>query len=173
MQQQYMLQQQEWMRQQQEAQQAQLMAAQQEEWNRQQQMLLLQQQQQQQQYAAQQQPLFPQQTSFASNNPFAANFGSPAQSQSPPISVQNSTASALDSFNLPSTFAQHTPSPATSALQSPNSVSPAPAMQRPTRSDGEHAHLANLLANREDGLDTFGNIGQLRYVHTHRLSEKA
>lgn len=159
MQQQYMLQQQEWMRQQQEAQQAQLLAAQQEEWNRQQQMLLLQQQQQlAAQQQQQQQPLYPQQTSFGSNNPFAAS------TQSPSISVQNSTASTLDSFSLPSTFAQHTPSPAMSAAQSPSSVSPAPGMQRPARSDGEHSHLASLLANRDDGQDTFGNTGLLRYV---------
>ncbi|KAL5512446.1 hypothetical protein ACEPAG_3438 [Sanghuangporus baumii] len=166
MQAQYMLQQQEWMRQQQEAQQAALLQAQQqaqqEDWNRQQQLLLLQQQQQQQQqFQAPQQPLLTQPTGFGSNNPFAPSFG-----QSPPP-VPSSNGSGLDSFSLPSTFA-HSPAPSTSPpAQSPSSVSPAPSSgQRPTRSDGEHAHLANLLANREDGLDTFGNIGQLRYGHT-------
>ena len=34
------------------------------------------------------------------------------------------------------------------------------------RSDAEHAHLANLFANRDDGQDTFGNVGMLRYGQT-------
>ena len=33
-----------------------------------------------------------------------------------------------------------------------------------TRADDEHSKLASLLANREDGIDTFGNWGNLRYV---------
>ena len=33
-----------------------------------------------------------------------------------------------------------------------------------TRPDDEHSKLANLLANREDGIDTFGNWGNLRCV---------
>ncbi|EJD00537.1 ENTH-domain-containing protein [Fomitiporia mediterranea MF3/22] len=172
MQTQYMLQQQEWMRQQQEAQQAQLLQAQQqaqqEEWNRQQQMLLLQQQQQaqqqqyQQQQLAPQQPLFPQQTGFGSNNPFA-----PATQSPPPLPQMSNNASGIDSFSLPSTFA-NSPRPSTSPpAQSTSSISPAPSpASRPARNDGEHAHLANLLANREDGQDTFGNVGQLRYGHS-------
>jgi hypothetical protein len=36
-----------------------------------------------------------------------------------------------------------------------------PILQR-KKSDGRHAHLAGLLANREDGQDTFGNMGLLR-----------
>lgn len=164
-----MQQQQEWMRQQQEAQQAQLMQAQQQaqqdEWNRQQQMLMLQQQQQQQQYQQQQQlapqqPLFPQATGFGSNNPFApSTFGQ----SPPPMPSAPSSSSGVD-FSLPSTYA-NSPAPSSSRMQSPSSVSPAPspASARPARDDGEHAHLANLLANREDGQDTFGNIGALRY----------
>ncbi|KAI5121733.1 hypothetical protein M0805_009025 [Coniferiporia weirii] len=163
MQAQYMQQQQEWMHQQQEAQQAQLLQAQQEEWNRQQQLLQFQQQQQQQQQQlAAQQPLYAQPTGFGSNNPFAiSSFGQ----SPPPVASTSSNTSGIDSFSLPSTFA-HSPSP---SAQSPVSVSPAPppAMARPVRSDGEHAHLASILANRgDDGVDTFGNIGQLRYGHT-------
>ena len=167
---QYMQQQQEWLRQQQEAQQAQLLAqqqqAQQEEWNRQQQQLLYQQQlAQQQQFTPQPQALAPQPTGFGSNNPFAPT---PSFSQSPPpVPSLPSTSSGIDNFSLPSTYA-HSPAPQTSST-SASSVSPAPPSapspaSRPTRSDGEHAHLANLLANREDGLDTFGNIGNLRCV---------
>jgi epsin len=34
-----------------------------------------------------------------------------------------------------------------------------------TRADQEHAHLASLFAARDgDGIDTFGNIGALRYT---------
>ena len=34
-----------------------------------------------------------------------------------------------------------------------------------TRADQEHAHLANLFAARDgDGVDTFGNVGALRYA---------
>jgi epsin len=35
-----------------------------------------------------------------------------------------------------------------------------------TRADQEHSHLANLFANRDDGQDTFGNLGALRYGQT-------
>lgn len=169
-----MQQQQEWLRQQQEAQQAQLLAqqqqAQQEEWNRQQQQLLYQQQlaqaQQQQQQFAPLQPIAPQATGFGSNNPFAPSPSTFGQSPPPvPSLPSTSGSSGLDSFSLPSTFAS---SPALRPTSTPaSSVSPAPSAPSPAavpqRSDGEHAHLANLLANREDGLDTFGNIGQLRY----------
>lgn len=166
MQAQYMQQQQEWMRQQQEAQ---MLQAQQEEWNRQQ-MLLLQQQQQQQQFQQQQaaavaaQPLFPQPTGFGSNNPFAQTvFG---QTQSPhPLPSSSNANSGIESFSLPSTFA-NSPGPSSLSAQSPTSLSPSPAMSRPTKSDGEHSHLANLLASRE-GQDTFGNVGQLRFGHTN------
>jgi len=33
--------------------------------------------------------------------------------------------------------------------------------------DGQNAHLAQLIANREDGSDTFGNVGQTRLGHSH------
>jgi epsin len=37
---------------------------------------------------------------------------------------------------------------------------------------GEHeAHLAQLFANRDDGQDTFGNIGALRYVLLFEVDE--
>jgi len=31
--------------------------------------------------------------------------------------------------------------------------------------DGQNAHLAQLIGNREDGSDTFGNVGQTRLGH--------
>ncbi|ETW76487.1 equilibrative nucleoside transporter protein [Heterobasidion irregulare TC 32-1] len=172
MQAEYLRQQQEWMRQQQELQaaqaQAQMQQAQQEEWMRQQQLLQMQQQQQQQQqYLAAQQQLIPQQTSFGSNNPFASF------SNAPPLPSQPSPAppaSSLSNFSLPSTYETHSPHTNLSSSLSPapiSSASSSPGPSRPTRADQEHAHLANLFAApRDDGLDTFGNIGQLRYGGT-------
>ncbi|KAL8283226.1 hypothetical protein RQP46_006004 [Phenoliferia psychrophenolica] len=127
-----MLQQQQYAQQQQQAQ---------EEYVRQQQyqQYLLSQQQQQQ-------PLVPQPTAFGSNNPFAAFAPAPTSSPPPPLPQSNS----FSNF-------QPTPAPA------PAPIAPTPTAQRPQRDDGKHAHLANLLAGgREDGLDTFGNIGNMR-----------
>ena len=132
---------------------------------RQQQLLQMQQQQQQQQYLAAQQQLVPQQTSFGSNNPFASF------SNAPPLPSQPSPvppASSLSTFSLPSTYETHSPHTNLSSSLSPapiSSASSSPGPSRPTRADQEHAHLANLFAApRDDGLDTFGNIGQLRCV---------
>lgn len=108
------------------------------------------QQQQYQQYMQQQaqmQPaIAPQATGFGSNNPFAAFSAPPAASPPPPLPTSNS----FSNF-------QSTPAPVAAA------PAPSPQAQRPPRDDGKHAHLANLLAGgREDGLDTFGNIGNMR-----------
>lgn len=82
------------------------------------------------------------------------------------------------SFNLHGTYANSsapsygsTPSPAptSSSSQSKSEVSAYPsggAGRGTTRTDEEHAHLANLFANRDDGQDTFGNVGALRYGQT-------
>jgi len=181
MQAEYMRQQQEWMQQQQQQQlqaqqqaqqqqqqqqlqaqqQAQLQQQQQEEWMRQQQFMALQQQQQQQQLLAQP-------TGFGSNNPFAP-------SSSPNLSLSTSSLphfnqsltsspapqSSGPAFNLQGTYANGGPSSPPPPSQS------APPRQGTinikTRADDQHAHLAGLFANREDGVDTFGNFGQLRY----------
>ncbi|KAI0338127.1 ENTH-domain-containing protein [Trametopsis cervina] len=169
----YMRQQQEWQQQQQLQQQQELFAQQQaqqqqEEWFRQQQLLQLQQQQQQQQQ------LVPQPTGFGSNNPFAA-FGSGPSNPSngflspSPQPPQPSTSPV--SFNLQGTYgSSNGPSHSSSNLPTQSSFSPPPqpqsappAQRGPTRADQEHAHLASLFANRDDGVDTFGNYGQLRY----------
>ena len=93
-------------------------------------------QQQMQQQQQQPQPLIPQQTSIGSNNPFAA-FSKPASP--PPMPVAQPPPLAQRPASTPAT--------------------------RPPRDDGKHAHLANLLGNRDDGMDTFGNTGALRYGH--------
>ncbi|VDB91941.1 unnamed protein product [Peniophora sp. CBMAI 1063] len=170
----YLRQQQEWLAQQQQQQQLQ---AQQEEWLRQQQLLQLQQQQQQQQYLQQQQllaqqQLVPQQTSFGTNNPFAAQQSpSPFQPSSPAPPQQNGI-----NFNLPSTYDQHSQPqtnlstsfspPPQQQQQSP--APPSPASRGPTRADQANPQLANLFAGvgSGDGVDTFGNVGQLRYGGT-------
>lgn len=184
----YMRQQQEWQMQQQlQAQQLQQQQQQQqqEEWMRQQQMLQLQQQQQQQQFLMpQQQPLMPQATGFgyviegirhnrgssnpcgSSNNPFAPSLAVSTSLQQHSSSPGPQTASPV-SFNLQGTYSNGP----TSISPPPLSQSAPPSAQRQntmpavkTRADDEHSRLANLLANREDGIDTFGNWGNLRCV---------
>ncbi|KAI0247523.1 hypothetical protein BJV78DRAFT_908543 [Lactifluus subvellereus] len=175
-------QQQEWVMQQQQQQQQQLqLQAQQEEWMRQQlaqqqaaqqQALLSQQQQQQQQQeflvaqAQQQARLVPQATAFGSNNPFAAAASPASSAASPQPPVQS-----LSNFSLPSTYESHEPPPRrdyTPESQSAPAPSPQSTPKRgQTRADQEHAHLANLFAARDgDGVDTFGNVGSLRFGQT-------
>lgn len=171
MQAEYLRQQQEWLHQQQEAQaQAQQLAQQaaQEEWFRQQQQQQLQAQQQQQQ----QQALFSQPTGFGSNNPFA-----PASSPIPVSSGTPVNGTSGPSFNLQGTYSNsnapsYNSSPVPSQLSSPSpgvSTSTGAGMGRggPSWADQEHSHLASLFANRDDGQDTFGNVGALRYGQTH------
>jgi epsin len=109
----------------------------------------MQQMQSQQAYAPQ--PLVPQPTSFGSNNPFASF----AASSPPPMPSQPTQPLIDTSFNssFNSSFKPSSPAP-------PPSASPANA--RPQRDDGQHAKLAALLGNREDGIDTFGNVGSMR-----------
>ncbi|KAF8674499.1 ENTH protein [Rhizoctonia solani] len=147
-----------WMQQQQQQQQQQqLLQAQQEEWNRQQ--LMLQQQQQQQQFLMQQQmqsPLMAQPTGYGSNNPFAMMGG--GAPQSPPVQAPAPSMSPFPSGPSPIVAQQSSPSPLTQGNTIANS-------RRTPANDGANSHLANLIANREDGMDTFGNIGQLRFGH--------
>jgi epsin len=167
MQQQWMQQQADWMRQQQELQQqqqAQLQQQQQEEWLR----------QQQQQQFLMQQPLQVQPTGFASNNPFAPSTTPSAFSQNGHLSPSPSafsppSGSPFPNFNLPGTF-ENRASTASPARASPTVPGASPVgggrgatpVKGPTRADQEHSHLASLIGNAEDGVDTFGNVGQLR-----------
>lgn len=146
---------------------------------RQQQLLQL----QQQQLQVPQQPMVPQPTGFgyvasyhfrgplsnlprpSSNNPFAPPMSNPGFGQSPSPGAPSPV-----SFNLQGTYANGTApslsiSPPPSSHSAPPSANPSGPKRVATRADQEHAHLANLFANRDDdGIDTFGNIGQLRYV---------
>ncbi|RPD56853.1 ENTH-domain-containing protein [Lentinus tigrinus ALCF2SS1-7] len=164
MQAEYMRQQQEWQMQQLQAQQLQ-QQQQQEEWMRQQQLLQLQQQQQQQQFLMpQQQPLVPQATGFGSNNPFAPSLAMSTPSLPTQLSSPGQTTSPV-SFNLQGTYGQgpsSTSPPPVSHSAPPEAVRAQSVPPVKTRVDDQHSHLANLLANREDGIDTFGNWGNLR-----------
>lgn len=133
----------EWARQQAEQQQL----AAQNEWAMQQQAqqnAWLQQQQQQQQ-------LFAQPTGFGSNNPFALGQGT---SSPPPMPTLPSISSPAPSANNQQQYQQPSPSPTPSSSQVP---------QVKARQD-ENSALAALFANRDGGVDTFGNFGNLRSV---------
>jgi len=151
-------------------QQAQLqLAQQQEEWLRQQQQQQHLQQQQQQQMFLQPQanPLAAQPTGFGSNNPFAPT--QPVSSPSPtPFTPPQQN--PMPGFNLPGTFENRrngvSPSPGPSPASQATNLPKTNPQNGPTRADKEHAHLANLIANADDGVDTFGNYGQLRYGAT-------
>ncbi|KAG8902820.1 hypothetical protein FRB99_004087 [Tulasnella sp. 403] len=149
---------------------------QQEEWLRQQQMQQLLHQQQQQQQAQlmfQQQPqqqgsLFAQPTGYGSNNPFALAAGT-AQltSPGPSFSPSPSTFGALSPpAQQPQTQPQFTSSPSPQPPPSPTSANTLANARRPhVAEDPKHAQLNALFANREDGIDSFGNFGNLRYGH--------
>ena len=106
-----------------------------------------------------------------SNNPFAppSNIPPVPSLSNPSSPSQNS----LPSFNLPGTYANSDTNSITNTTSSfspiPSSTSsPASGSQRlPTKADQTHSQLASLFANRDDGQDTFGNIGLLRCVNFH------
>jgi hypothetical protein len=109
----------------------------------------------------------------SSNNPFAPSVPtSPSQPTFP--SQPPSNRHEPVQFNLQGSFANNESKPSTSdhsvsptPSSDTNSPAPAPPPQfRPPKiADNEHAKLASLFANRDDGQDTFGNVGALRCVH--------
>ncbi|WVO13472.1 hypothetical protein L204_101089 [Cryptococcus depauperatus] len=147
---------------------------QQEEYMRQQ-MALQEQQRQQQEWMQQQQYLQQQNTSllaqptgYGSNNPFAPSNGQ--QSQQPQQTFAPQPQQDQSSFLAVPTVNQQSSSPQPQfQAEQPISLEPQ-ATTRPAAlppqlktNDAQHGQLASLLARgREDGLDTFGNIGNLR-----------
>ncbi|KAG8951492.1 hypothetical protein FRC04_006024 [Tulasnella sp. 424] len=149
----------------------------------QQQQALLQQQQQQQQQQAQwaafqqqqqaqqqaslfaQPSLQAQPTGYGSNNPFAlaagtAQIGSPQ----PPMPSYGSQSLSPAFGASPQQSQQHQQSPSPQPSPSPTMANTLANARRPNAITGEaHSRLDNLFANRDDGQDTFGNIGNLRY----------
>ncbi|KAG6337184.1 hypothetical protein ID866_1898, partial [Astraeus odoratus] len=112
-----------------------------------------------------------------SNNPFA-----PSTSPTPVSPASGTPANGSSSgpvFNLQGTFTNSsapsyasTPSPVPTSSSTPSRIDGSAGSagsgpsRGPTWADQEHAHLASLFANRDDGLDTFGNVGVLRYGQT-------
>ncbi|KAK0200965.1 epsin domain-containing protein [Desarmillaria ectypa] len=148
--------------------------AQNDEWLRQQ-LLLQQQQQQQSMFMQQQQSIMAQPTGLGSNNPFAPSpsnsqpGSSPSPHPTPQFNLQGTYANNNQNVDL-SSFNHH------SNFSSP-SPGPSPVNSNPTRSviktrQDENEHLANLFANRDDGQDTFGNVGALRYGQTRVASDQ-
>ncbi|KAG0264375.1 hypothetical protein BG011_006981 [Mortierella polycephala] len=64
-------------------------------------------------------------------------------------------------------FLQNAMTPAAPANTQPQTQ---PAAKAPNTHDEKYAHLATALSNREDGMDTFGNLGQLRVPSHHSLA---
>ncbi|GAA5972204.1 hypothetical protein JCM11641_002357 [Rhodosporidiobolus odoratus] len=121
-----------------------------EEHMRQQQMLYAQQLAQQPQ-----QPIQPQATGFGANNPFAA-FASPPPSSSPAPPVPQTSYQPPPPQPEPAAAAS---SPAPQTALAPQRTGP----RFKAAGDAKHSELAQMLAGgREDGLDTFGNIGASR-----------
>ena len=76
---------------------------------------------------------------YASNNPFAQSGAAPA----PPAASR--------------------PSPPPGASRPASTAPPAYSAPPAAESDPTKAHLAGLYANRGDGVDSFGNVGSLRF----------
>ncbi|KAH7043479.1 hypothetical protein BKA57DRAFT_469917 [Linnemannia elongata] len=150
-----------------------------------QQQMMQQQMQQQQQMAflntmnnPYQQQLMPQMTgapNLGSNNPFSAFAQKPAMTGQPTgLNGSNGFVSNNNSNGLNNGFNSNNnsnnPLGELSFLQ--NSMTGAPATSQPASTkaanpnDEKYAHLAMALSNRDDGMDTFGNTGQLR-IPTH------
>ncbi|KAI8971873.1 hypothetical protein BDF20DRAFT_915625 [Mycotypha africana] len=90
------------------------------------------------------------------------NFGGGMMNRPPQPQPTQST--PLFNSNTPN-FGINSSSGSMSATASPlfsNSTSAAPQQQQPKPQDTKYAKLNALLANNEDGLDTFGNQGNLR-----------
>ncbi|EIW63759.1 ENTH-domain-containing protein [Trametes versicolor FP-101664 SS1] len=122
-------------------------------------------------------PLVPQTTSLGSNNPFIAPPSppiSPASSTFLPQRAASASLASPVSFNLPGTYDDR-PRPARDTASAPPRgpgalLQPFSTGTEPPRKLGggrEHARLASLFASYTgDGVDTFGNTGQLRFMAT-------
>ncbi|CAG7850881.1 Epsin-1 [Serendipita indica DSM 11827] len=130
--------------------------------------------QQQQQQAAMQnawiqqqataQPLIAQPTGFGSRNPFALGPG-PGASPAPPVPTLSPPPQTQPNFTSLNGHAGLSQSQAPAPSPSPSSSSQ-PGLNVRTRQD-ENPALAALFANRDGGIDTFGNYGNLRFGNTN------
>jgi epsin len=104
-----------------------------------------------------------------SNNPFAPpqSSGTPSSFNPSPQPIQKQQ----PQFNLQGTYDTHSTSNLSSLATSVTPVSqlrqsprPAADVQGRKEATQHEQRLADLFANRDDGQDTFGNIGALRFV---------
>ncbi|KAI1205021.1 ENTH-domain-containing protein [Annulohypoxylon truncatum] len=96
-----------------------------------------------------------------SNNPFATGFGRPQTAKAPPMPTLGSLSSLPEQKSL-QTF---TPSP-----QPQSQLQPQPSFnqpQQPQKQLSEHEQRLNALLASGDGMDTFGNTGELRIPAQH------
>ncbi|SPO27586.1 related to ENT2 - clathrin binding protein, required for endocytosis [Ustilago trichophora] len=102
----------------------------------------------------QQQPLQPQQTSFGSNNPWLQS----GQQQQPQQQQQQHNVPVGDLFSSEPTPPSVQPAPQPAPQQSPQQNRP---IRAKVNDDGKYNELNRLLA-LGDGVDTFGNTGDMR-----------
>ncbi|KAF9923569.1 hypothetical protein FBU30_006398 [Linnemannia zychae] len=143
-----------------------------------QQQMLQQQLQQQQQMAFMntmnnpyQQQLMPQMTgapNLGSNNPFSAFAQKPAMTGQLNMNGINGFNNSSNNSNGLNGTSSNNNNPLGELAFLQNSMTGIPATSQPATSkasnpnDEKYAHLAMALSNRDDGMDTFGNTGQLR-----------
>ncbi|KAG2185260.1 hypothetical protein INT44_002050 [Umbelopsis vinacea] len=105
------------------------------------------------------------------NNPFGANAGSTSQSSfmsSPSLQTSSSFGQSLQPQQTGfQAYGSHSPQPSHFSVenQSNNAVTPTSSKSTPTGSrpnDAKFSKLNSLLATGGDGLDTFGNTGNMR-----------
>ena len=124
-------------------------------------------QQQQQEEYMRQSSLLPQHTAYGSNNPFAPKPTMPQQTGSlfdsnPQPQIQQQPTGMFGNSFTPQDNNNNAFTPQSNQTLTPTPAAPKP-FAAPKKDDGEHAGLANLIGRgREDGLDTFGNVGNLR-----------
>ncbi|KAI0888204.1 ENTH-domain-containing protein [Annulohypoxylon maeteangense] len=94
-----------------------------------------------------------------SNNPFATGFGRPQTAKAPPMPTLSSLSSLPEQKSLQS----FTPSPQPQLQPQPSFNQP----QQPQKQLSEHEQRLNALLASGDGMDTFGNTGDLRIPAQH------
>ncbi|KAI0966172.1 hypothetical protein F4678DRAFT_302726 [Xylaria arbuscula] len=107
-----------------------------------------------------QSPIQPMQT--GSNNPFASTFARPSTAIAPSMPTLNT----LQSLPEQKTLQTYTPSPQPTFHQSPTQPQ-LQQQQQPQRPMNAHEQKLNALLASSDGMDTFGNTGDLRIPAQH------
>ncbi|GAW14275.1 hypothetical protein ANO14919_036760 [Xylariales sp. No.14919] len=103
-----------------------------------------------------QSPIQPMQT--GSNNPFASNFARPSTAKAPSMPTLNT----LQSLPEQKTLQTYTPPPQSTFQQSPIQQ-----QQQSHRPLNEHEQRLNALLASGEGMDTYGNTGDLRIPAQH------